>query len=557
MKPRFAKELRPLLLPWIGALVIVFVISLAKFFLTFQYVEGAFFDFILMVVTCAFSSLLLAMAALPFGIEFQHRTYALLLSQPTARSRIWMDKMIAASIALGSVLVVLVVGQWAARTAATFIFEIQGGQATVWNWHWPQEMTLSCALLLLPTLGSVGFWTLVARATLGGMVFTALSQILAYGILSFAIERLGISDYQVGIRDLSDRTAIFTLASVIYGALFFGLSWRKFARLEASQISSDALSGSKSLSARGLRPTWLRCRPTSNFLNLIRKEFQLQRPLFMIAAILCALWVLAYVLLIVQPSRTNFAEIIFVLTIGAYIPLAAVLAGAVSLAEEKNLGIAAWHLTFPVSIWRQWASKLAVGFGVWVVLGLLLPFALTRLGMATSAARIFKDMELESWLGISLFMTGVFALSFWAMTLFSNTVRAVISSVVTVVALCSSAALAYWIIIKLVLSQPVLRTLLIYDSHWDNPLAWVVLGATTVFFALVQSYVQFRRLKTSRDTVIKYCCALLLFPFFGTTCYFLLLPFSHFSPIFYLLIFALLFTIFRRRLMVIAHRTTG
>src|ERR1051325_2569024 len=152
MNPRLAKEWRPLLLPWSVALVIAIVISVAKFCLTFHFVEGAFFEFLLIVVTCIFFSLLLAMAALPFGIEFQHRTFPLLLSQPAGRSRLWRDKLVATSIALGSIIVVLAVGQWAAGAAAKFVFEIAGGNAGAWNWRWPRELTLSCCALLLPTL---------------------------------------------------------------------------------------------------------------------------------------------------------------------------------------------------------------------------------------------------------------------------------------------------------------------------------------------------------------------------------------------------------------------
>src|SRR5262245_66485199 len=38
--------------------------------------------------------------------------------------------------------------------------------------------------------------------------------------------------------------------------------------------------------------------------------------------------------------------------------LTAVLAGALSLGEERTLGLHAWNMTQPVSVRRQWAIKL-------------------------------------------------------------------------------------------------------------------------------------------------------------------------------------------------------
>src|SRR5262249_38837995 len=143
--------------------------------------------------------------------------------------------------------------------------------------------------LLLPTLGSVVFWTLLARSTLGGMVFTAFAQLIVLGLLAFVSEQIGMP--------FTAEPASFAVIGVVYGAIFFILSWRKISRLELGHVSPDFSAGFKSLTARPSRLQWLRLRPGSGFLNLIRKEIQLQRPLFIIAAILCFLWPLAYVFL--------------------------------------------------------------------------------------------------------------------------------------------------------------------------------------------------------------------------------------------------------------------
>jgi hypothetical protein len=539
-----AKELRGVLLPSAVALVLAIVIPLANLLVVLHFVEGgAFLNFVAGVGTFAFFGCLLAVTALPFGVEFLHKTFPLLLSQPIPRVQIWMDKLIATSITVAVPILILALGNWAAQSAAHFVLP-KGGVTYGLNRPW--DMALSALALLLPTLGSAGYWTILARSTLGGMVFTAFAQLIAFGLLTLVGQRIDISAHA--------QPPLLIIIGVIYGAGFLMLSWRKFARLELSHVSPGDSAGAKSLTARPSRLASLRCRPTSGLLNLIRKEIQLQRPLFIIAAILCALWVLAYIFVLLQPSHTNFSEIIFALTIGFYIPLMAFLAGSVSLGEEKNLGIVGWHLTFPVSIWRQWAVKLAVGFGAWVLLGLLLPFSLTQVGVVLAGPRSFGEIELEGWLGISLFMTGVYALSFWAMTLFSNTVRAVIGSLVAVMALCGVAAFAYWLLVELVFPHPVVRTLLIYDTHWRDVDGWVLLGASTVVLAFVQSLLQFRRLQTSSKTVVKYSCALLVFVFVATVCYFLILPFTQFTPAIYLLLFMLLLIVIRRTVAPVAAR---
>jgi hypothetical protein len=603
MNPQFIKEFRALLFPWSVAVAAAILMPLANILNAVHVIEGgAFAGFILGLLTFVFFASLLAIGALPFGAEFQHRTFPLLLSQPIRRSLIWRHKLVAASLGIGLALVAFVLAGIMAEKAARALTKpeiavstpiaptvelptvpsVPGGmsreQAEMYQRRYglrpgivstqqqsplppPRhdvisvwEICLAAAALLLPTLGSVSYWTLLARSTLGGMVFTAFSQLTGFGILAFVIERLGLSEMRVGIRDVSMQTAIFALAGLIYAAVFFGLSWRKFSRLEVSQLSPDTVGGSKSLTAQAFRVGWLRCRPTSSLLNLVRKEIQLQRPLFIIAGILLVLWVLAYIFILLQPSHTNFAEVIFALTIGFYIPLMSLLAGSVSLGEEKSLAIVGWHLTFPLSVWRQWWVKLAVGFGAWALLGFLLPLCLIRFGMAISSPRIFSEVEPEAWLAISLFMTAVYGLSFWAMTLFANTVRAIIGCLATVMMLCGVAAFAYWLLVEWVFPQPFVRTLLIYDSHWADVDGWILLGTSTVVLAFVQSLLQFRRLQTSVKTVVKYSCVLVVFVFVGTLGYFLLLPFTQFAPAIYLFLFMLLLMVIRRTVAPIANR---
>jgi hypothetical protein len=103
------------------------------------------------------------------------------------------------------------------------------------------------------------------------------------------------------------------------------------------------------------------------------------------------------------------------------------------------------------------------------------------------------------------------------MTLFGNTVRAVIATLSVVSALLCAGALAYWLSAE-AFGADLRRT------RWDDA-AWVVLASLTVLFALVQSFIQFRRLQTSSRTIIKYSIALIAFTFFETLCWLSLPPF--------------------------------
>jgi ABC-type transport system involved in multi-copper enzyme maturation permease subunit len=517
MNPRLAKELRALALPWCVAAFAGMTLHLLRLSIALGFIEeGDFLNFVQALVGFAFVGALLALAATPWGSEFQQRTLPLLLSQPIPRSRLWRDKLLAAFLAMFSALLL----EGLSRLLTGSVTSSLSGVVL------PDEFELLVAAWLIPTLCSVVYWALLARSTIGGMVFTVSTQFLVLGLVVWVGENVGITDVA--------KNTILVLAGVIYSSLFLRFSWRKFARFQVSQLSPDSLAASKPLVALGLRLNWLRCRPTSGILNLVRKELQLQKPLFILAAILCAVWIFAGLLAVFVPSKRTlpqvpegtFAGIALVLSIVFYVPLMALLGGCVSLGEEKNLGLTAWHLTFPISVRRQWAMKLAVGLATWFLLGVVLPYILACIGAwmstrGTLSPHTFSNAEFETWFGISLFAGGVFAVSFWAMTLFSNTLRAVIASLAMISVLCCSAALGCWIVVQ-VEGQQVFG---MNSSRWDS-YVWLVLTTAAALLALIQSLIQFRRLQTSPRLVAKYSSCLAAFVFVATFCYFLFRPFS-------------------------------
>jgi hypothetical protein len=96
------------------------------------------------------------------------------------------------------------------------------------------------------------------------------------------------------------------------------------------------------------------------------------------------------------------------------------------LGEEKQLGTWGWHLTLPVSRLRQWAVKVSFALLTVLTLGILLPAA------AWVVASGFKLERPDHWLtnASPVLLVAVYAtvLSFWAVTMLGNVVRAVLFS---------------------------------------------------------------------------------------------------------------------------------
>src|SRR6516165_1694005 len=96
---------------------------------------------------------------------------------------------------------------------------------------WPSSPAETClsAIFLFATACSAGFWTLIARTTIGGAVLSVTSEFLA-----------GLTCLLVWSRIYSEDPDIhqfrfmgpLVIVSTLYCGLFVWLGWRKFARLE-------------------------------------------------------------------------------------------------------------------------------------------------------------------------------------------------------------------------------------------------------------------------------------------------------------------------------------
>jgi hypothetical protein len=150
---------------------------------------------------------------------------------------------------------------------------------------------------------------------------------------------------------------------LVYAGLMLWLGWRKLASFQAigEMAGDDLLTAGPDL-LPGAWLGWLRCRPNETVLNLFRKEFRLLRPVWLISLLVAVGWACLPLLELVHPrglTRDFESAVVVILgVIGAL--MVALLAGSLSLGEERTSGTHLWHLTLPVSARRQWFIKLGM-----------------------------------------------------------------------------------------------------------------------------------------------------------------------------------------------------
>jgi hypothetical protein len=201
------------------------------------------------------------LVALSFGAEFQNRTLPLLLSQPCTRLRLWGEKML---VLAGLLLLV----------AAVFVVGMSNDLAGAIKVMRPATYSL------LPLVCSVGFWTLFARSTLGGIAFSLATLGAVMMTVAFAVGKIWAGQ-PIMVDGLTPLT--MSLAGLAYAPLFLWLGWRKFSGLELN--SSDGGESGLNASAGADAPvaSVLRSRVGSPVTNLVRKELRLLRPLLVFA----------------------------------------------------------------------------------------------------------------------------------------------------------------------------------------------------------------------------------------------------------------------------------
>ena len=345
---RIKKEGRALFWPWCA----VVVAGASPIVLPHEYAEPmSFLSFFLGVPL---------LAILSIGNEFQHRTLSLWLTQPFSRMQLWVEKMIVmCSAALSAALVSGIV---------------------MLSITWPlmrPTYRLAAIVYVLVTVASATLCTLATRSTLGGLAL--FSGLLFLGSLfSGGISEPPPPGQPLHVVPSLAATLTIIPVGICFAALMLWLSARKLAHF---QVAGGSAEGDLLMAGPVLMPealaAWFRPRPSGALLNLVRKEFRLLRPLW-VMGLLVLLYVACLAMFRLLPSPP-VAEPRTVLQWALLGPLVSVciaiagLAGILSLGEEKTSGTHAWHMTLPISSRRQWLIKFVVSMLAGVSCSVLLP----------------------------------------------------------------------------------------------------------------------------------------------------------------------------------------
>ena len=393
---RIYKETRALFWPWC-AVTIVGVLPLV-------HVPHWSGDLILVWYLLGF----LILATLPFGNEFQHRTLSLLLAQPVERMEIWSEKLSVMAVAVLSALLVSILA-W--RVSALQLDPHDAAFFGAW---------------IIATAASATFWTLVARSTLGGLALNVSINALVIEMPWLVLYHEKLVTVSLPPSNITVATITFVL--LCYAGVMLGLGRLKLARFQArGGVAGDDLLMSGPNVMPEAMAGWFRCRPTGAFLNLIRKELRLLRPLWLITPLAVMGWTFVTMSGLI-PERgstrilTSAEASAFALSVISAL-IIAVLAGSLSLGEERTSGTHAWHMTLPVSVRRQWLIKLLMALFAGIVCAVLLPgLALIAGGIRFGSPLKFVDPHaVMIWLLVVAVVT--FA-SFWCACVVNGTVRA-------------------------------------------------------------------------------------------------------------------------------------
>ena len=354
------------------------------------------------------------LATLSLGNEFHYRTLSLWLSQPSGRVRIWGEKLIVSFAAVLSAVAAFAIGQFVlARN--------------------PVDSTIAAVAIAyaLVTAASATFWTLVARSTLGGLILNA--NLL--GAINFVL-MLSSPEMEPTAIWASILTAVYAVG-IVYAGLMLWLGARKLSRFQVTggDAGDDLLMSGPALMPESLAG-WFRSRPSGASLNLIRKELRLLRPLWL-SALGAALLLAGLAIFRLIPDFSHLpapldAARVFVGVVMLLFLLVPVLAGSLSLGEERTSGTHAWHLTLPVSARRQWFVKLAVAGLAALLCAVALPLLVLVAGGSIHGSPSMYVDSIYAGRGDSLFSLPAWLLlvsvltlaSFWCACATNGTVRA-------------------------------------------------------------------------------------------------------------------------------------
>jgi ABC-type transport system involved in multi-copper enzyme maturation permease subunit len=416
------------------------------------------------------------LATLALGNEFQHRTVGLLLSQPVGRMEIWGEKM---SVTLVAVVSAALVYWYGWRSAL----------------QEDPEICVFGGTLIIAMVASATFWTLFARSMMGGLALNCVNSFIP---LTFSIRRDLIPE-----TTMARSIAGFVL--LCYAGVMLWLGRRALSRF---QVTGGIAGEDLLVSGPEVMPAavagWFRSRPTGAVLNLVRKEFRLLRPVWVIGL----LGLLGWISLPMFGYRIEHGPLpafIAAMMVMAFTPLIAVLAGSMSLGEERSSGTHVWQLTQPVTAGKLWFIKLVMAMFTGLVCAVVLP-ALTVIAGGWIFKSPVKLVVPERVIAGAVWVSLLIFASFWCACAVNGTVRAVLWVFPGIVALALSGGFGAWLAPKVV-ALSVLKVELFANFRFTNAVSnlelpgtgvspiWVVLHLLVpmLLLAVMQSYWLFRR----------------------------------------------------------------
>src|SRR5208337_1880256 len=176
------------------------------------------------------------------------------------------------------------------------------------------KIWLYAGTLLIAMVASAIFWTLMARSMLGGL---ALNGVNSFIPLAFSIRPDWIPGTMMA---RSAATCVF----LCYAGVMVWLGRRALARFQVTggPAGEDLLVAGPDMMP-GVMAGWFRSRPTGATLNLVRKEFRLLRPVWLISVIGLVGWISVSIFGYTDKARS----IVAVFMVAAITPVIAVLAG--------------------------------------------------------------------------------------------------------------------------------------------------------------------------------------------------------------------------------------
>jgi hypothetical protein len=493
-----SKELRPLLLPWCCTVALGGLFALKPLVEGQQLFPGG-------LVPYGFLAGLALVCSMSFGEEFQHRTVALLLSQPLPRSRVWRQK----TVTIGTLVVLAVVFECAWLAGVSAWYRGEEIPDAVRDTFTGQDLLLA-AVFLVATVCSCGYWALVAQSTIGGLVFTVSGQLLSALAVGLVVER---ASHGTELFASSTTFPALLVGGLLYSGLFLWLGRRKFLQFEVKGYQAGSTGGLKINWLRGsVARLGLTSTPDRKFLNLVRREVHLLKPAFQLAGVFVLTWFGILGLRLVKPGDP--ISWLFDWLACLYAPLTALLGGCVTLGEEKALAIVDTQLTLPTSRTVQWAIKFLSCFCITSILIIGLPMLLFWFTGCfldlNQSGLVGPDRGL---LGLACFCGVVFGLAFWASTQMQNAVQATLLVVVTGLVFFSCAVFGSWA------GQPGLGLLfrplvsIMCELHFspDTMAGWVgstekvgwVTGILVLLILLYQSFRRFGRPAQTRRKLAK------------------------------------------------------